>query len=186
MAKIFIFRHGQTTDNLIHEFSGWRDVDLDENGILEAKEIGEKLKDQPATKAYYSDLLRSKHTLELVLGRYHQNVEVFEDSRIKERDYGTLTSLDKDMIEELDPKDYELWHRSYNVAPPNGESIEMVEKRVLDFLNEVIPTWEKDDVIFISAHGNSIRPMRRFFEHLSIDQMCAYEYAPGEIFEYKI
>jgi 2,3-bisphosphoglycerate-dependent phosphoglycerate mutase len=186
MAKIFIFRHGQTADNLIHEFSGWRDVDLDENGIKEAEGISEKLKNEKATKAYYSDLIRSKHTLELVLNGYHKNVEVFEDPRIKERDYGDLTSLNKDMIEELDPKDYELWHRSYDVAPPNGESIKMVEKRVLEYLNDEITKWQKNDVIFISAHGNSIRPMRRYFEHLTIDEMCSYENVPGKIYEYEI
>lgn len=186
MAKIFIFRHGQTTDNLEHDFSGIHDVDLTPAGIEEAKQIGEKLKLEPATKAYQSNQIRSKHTLELVLTGYHQNVQIFTDPRIRERDYGELTGRNKDELLKIDPKDFALWHRSYDVPPPNGESIEMVEKRVLEFLNEAMPTWKDNDVIFISAHGNSIRPMRRYFGHLTITEMCSYEYTPGEIFEYQI
>ena len=186
MARIFIFRHGETFDNKNRTFSGFRNTDLTPEGIEEAKKIGEDLKNEKVTKAYQSDLIRSKHTLELVLDGYHSGVDVITDPRIKERDYGNLTGLNKDEVEKKDPKNFELWHRSYDVPPPNGESIEMVEKRVLDFLNDALPSWKKDDVIFISAHGNSIRPMRRFFEHISIDEMCSFEHTPGKIYEYNI
>lgn len=186
MAKLFIFRHGQTTDNLEHDFSGIHDVDLTPAGIEEAKTIGEKLRHEKVTKAYQSDQIRSQHTLELVLDGWHKNVQVFTDPRIRERDYGELTGLNKDELAKIDPKDFALWHRSYEVAPPNGESIRMVEKRVLEFLNEAIPTWKDNDVIFVSAHGNSIRPIRKYFEHLTNEQMCSYEYQPAQIFEYQI
>jgi 2,3-bisphosphoglycerate-dependent phosphoglycerate mutase len=186
MAKIYIFRHGQTTDNKNHIFSGFRDVGLTLEGEEEAKKIGEKLKDVPVNKAYTSDQIRSKRTLELVLGDYHKNVEIIEDERIKERDYGILTGLSKDEIAKADPKNYALWHRSYNIAPPNGESIQDVEKRVMNFLRENIPTWKKNDVIFISAHGNSLRPMRKFFEHLTNEEMCSFEHTPAKIYYYEI
>lgn len=186
MAKIFIFRHGQTADNLEHEFSGWHQVGLNQAGIEEAKGIGEKLKNEKVTKAYQSDLIRSQETLQLVLDEFHQGFEIITDPRIKERDYGNLTMLNKDEVEKKDPVHFKLWHRSYDVPPPGGESIEMVEKRVLDFLKDNISTWKKDDVIFISAHGNSIRPMRRYFEHISIDEMCSFEHTPGKIYEYQI
>lgn len=186
MAKIFIFRHGQTTDNLDHDFSGIRDVDLTPTGIEEAKTIAEKLKNEPVTKAYQSNQIRSKHTLELVLNGFHKDVEIITDPRIKERDYGNLTGKNKEELEKIDPKDFALWHRSYDVPPPNGESIKDVEVRVLAFLNEEKLRWTKNDVIFISGHGNSIRPMRRYFENLSVEQMCSYEYTPGEIFQYQI
>lgn len=186
MAKIFIFRHGQTADNLEHEFSGWHQVGLNQTGIEEAKGIGEKLKNEKVTKTYQSDLIRSHETLQFVLDGFHQGFEIITDPRIKERDYGNLTMLNKDEIEKKDPVHFKLWHRSYDVPPPGGESIKDVEKRVLDFLKDNVPTWKKDDVIFISAHGNSIRPMRRFFEHISIEEMCSYEYTPGKIYEYQI
>ncbi len=186
MAKIFIFRHGQTIDNLDHDFSGIHDVDLTPAGIEEATGIGERLKNEAVTKAYQSNLIRSKHTLELVLDGFHLGVEVITDPRIKERDYGNLTGKNKDELAKMDPKDFALWHRSYDIPPPNGESIKDVEIRVLDFLKDALPTWKKDDIIFISAHGNSIRPMRRYFEHVTIEEMCSYENVPGKIFSYEI
>ncbi len=186
MAKLFIFRHGQTVDNKDHTFSGWRQTDLTPEGIEEAKGIGEKLKEKNVTKAYQSDLIRSQHTLELVLSPWHKNIEIITDARIKERNYGDLTGLNKDEIEKKDPERYKLWHRSYDVPPPNGESIKMVEERVLSFLNDVLPTFKTEDVVFISAHGNSLRPMRRYFEHISIDEMCSFEHTPGKIYSYEI
>lgn len=186
MAKVFIFRHGETLDNEKHTFSGFRDVDLDQNGIKEAERIGEELKNEKVTKAYQSDLIRSKHTLELVLNGYHQGVEIITDPRIKERDYGDLTGQNKDEVEKKDPADFKLWHRSYDVAPPGGESIKMVEERVLAFLKDVLSNLVSTDTIFISAHGNSLRPMRRYFEHLTIDEMCSFEHTPGKIYSYDI
>jgi 2,3-bisphosphoglycerate-dependent phosphoglycerate mutase len=186
VAKIFIFRHGQTTDNVTQTFSGFRQPDLTESGIEEAKRIGEELKNEKVTKAYESDQIRSHHTLQLVLNGYHQNAPIFTDPRIKERDYGDLTGLNKDEIAKQQPDLYPLWHRSYDVPPPNGESIKMVEVRVMSFLNDILPTLEPDDVVFISASANSIRPMRKYFEHLSNEEMSSYENVRGKIYEYQI
>ncbi len=186
MAKVCIFRHGETFDNRNHTFSGWRDVDLTPEGIDEAKLIGIKLKDEPVTKAYQSDQLRSQQTLKFVLDGYHQNVEVITDPRIKERNYGDLTGQNKDEVAQKEPEKYELWHRSYDTAPPNGESIEMVEKRVYSFLEDFKKTLKSDDVVLISAHGNSIRPMRKYFEGLTNEEIMSYEYTPGQIFSYEV
>lgn len=186
MAKIFIFRHGQTFDNKDHTFSGFRNTDLTPEGVEEAKTIAEKLKNEKVTKAYQSDLIRTQHTLQIVLNGYHEGVQIITDPRIKERDYGNLTGQNKDEVEKKDPTHYKLWHRSYDVPPPGGESIKDVEVRVLSFLNDILPTLKKDDVIFISASGNSIRPMRKYFEHISIDEMCSYENILGKIYSYSI
>ncbi|MEX2013057.1 MAG: histidine phosphatase family protein, partial [Candidatus Levyibacteriota bacterium] len=134
MAKIFIIRHGETTDNKEKIFSGKRDVDLTEGGIEEAKRIREELKDEGITKAYQSGQTRSNHTLKLVLNGYHPQAEVVTDERIRERDYGDLTGQSKTELEKNDPENYKLWHRSYDVPPPNGESIKDVEVRVMEFL----------------------------------------------------
>ncbi len=186
MTRIFLFRHGETFDNKDHIFSGWRDTDLTPEGIEEARKIGEELKDEHATKAYHSGQIRSKHTLDLVLNGYHPNVEVIADPRIRERDYGDLTGLNKDEVEQKDPQDYKLWHRSYEVPPPYGESIKDVEDRVLPFLNELKSELKPDDVVFISAHGNSIRPMRKYFEGLSNEEMSTFEYTPSKIYSYEV
>ena len=185
MVKIFIFRHGETYDNKHHDFSGWRNVDLDEAGIIEAQKIRDALKDENVNKAYQSDLIRSQTTLQIVL-EGHENVDIVTDTRIKERDYGDLTALSKDEIALNDPEAFKSWHRSYETPPPNGESIKDVEERVLSFLAEELPKWKANDVVFISAHGNSIRAMRRFFENISIEEMCSYENIPSKIYEYTI
>lgn len=186
MAKVFIFRHGQTTDNIDHDFSGIRDVDLTPQGVEEAEKIGEELKNEPVTKAYQSNQIRSKHTLELVLNGWHKNVQIITDPRIRERDYGDLTGLNKDEIAKIDPKDFALWHRSYDVAPPGGESIEMVGERVIPFIEDLKKDLKPIDVVFISASANSIRPMRKYFEKLTEDQTVGYEYSPAQIFKYEI
>jgi 2,3-bisphosphoglycerate-dependent phosphoglycerate mutase len=159
---------------------------LTKEGIEEAKKIGEELKNEKITKAYQSDLIRSQHTLRLVLGNYHQGVEIVTDPRIKERDYGNLTGKNKDDTARDYPDQYPLWHRSYDVPPPGGESIKDVEVRVLVFLNDVLPTLKPNDVVFISASGNSIRPMRKYFEHISNEEMCSYENIPGKVYKYQI
>lgn len=186
MARVYIFRHGQTFDNKNHIFSGWRETDLTPRGVEEAKKIGETLKDEKVFRVFQSDQIRSKHTLELVLDGYHPGVEVITDPRIKERNYGDLTGLSKDEIEKKDRKDYESWHRGYSTAPPNGESIKDVEARVLLFLDDLKNTAKEADVFFISAHGNSLRPMRRYFEGISIEEMCSFEHEPGKIYSYEL
>lgn len=185
MSKIFIFRHGQSLDNKQGIFSGWRDTDLSEEGVLEAQKIAEELKDESITKAYSSPQLRSVKTLEPVL-RFHPNIIPITDERIKERNYGDLAGKSKIEVEKHYSKEYPLWHRSYDTAPPNGESIKDVETRVMSFLNELISTLKPTDVVVISAHGNSLRPMRRYFEKLTIEEMCSFEHEPGKIYSYEI
>ncbi len=185
MAKIFTFRHGETTDNADGIFSGTRDCDLTQRGVEEAQKIGGALKNELVTKAYCSAQLRSRRTLEIVL-TFHPGVPIIVDDRIKERDYGDLTGLKKEEVERQNPEQYRLWHRSYEATPPNGESIKDVEVRVLSFLSELKKDLKQTDVIFISAHGNSIRPMRRYFEGISIEEMVSFEHTLGKIYNYEV
>lgn len=184
MATIYLFRHGQTEYNKKGIFTGWSDADLTEDGIAECKTIADQLKGVVPTKAYASDLKRAQKTLYLVLdGR---KVQVVVDPRIKERDYGDLTGKSKTETKRLHPKEFPLWHRSYDVPPPNGESIKDVEQRVLPFIKEMLAGLNKDDIVFISAHGNSLRPMRRFFENMGVEEMCSFEHVPAKVYKYVV
>ena len=185
MTKIFVFRHGQTTYNKSGIFTGWLDPNLTQEGIEECRRIAEQLKNEKPTRAYASDLTRAKNTLYLVLGD-RKNVPVIIDSRIKERSYGDLSGKSKEETKKNYPKEYPLWHRSYDARPPRGESIRDVEKRVNEFLSEAIPALKKEDVVFISAHGNSLRPIRRYFEHLSVEEMCSFEHPPAKVYCYTL
>lgn len=183
--RFIIFRHAQSTDNAAHTFSGKRDPDLTDKGLEEAREIQEKLKSENVTKAFSSDKKRCKETLEIVL-KSHPQAKIQIDGRINERDYGDLTGKNKDDVEREFPDKYPLWHRSYDVAPPNGESIKDIEPRIWSFLNDTKAEANPSDVILICASANAIRPMRKYFENLSSEEMMGYEYTPAQIFEYKV
>lgn len=185
MAKLFVFRHAQSSDNAKHIFSGKRNPDLTQEGIREAENIKNQLNSEKVTKAYSNDKLRSKRTLGIVL-ETHPGLFPTVDSRLNERDYGDLTGKNKDKVAQEFPNDYPLWHRSYNIAPPNGESLQDVEKRVLPFLEELKNSSSPDDVIFICASSNSIRPIRRYFENLSIEEMCSFEPVPAKVYSYDL
>lgn len=185
MAKLFVFRHAQSTDNAKHIFSGKRNPDLTDQGIREAENIKDQLNNEAVTKAYTSNLLRAKHTLEIVL-QTHPGIVPLIDDRLRERDYGDLTGKNKDKVEEEFPRDYPLWHRSYNIAPPNGESIQDVEKRVMEFIEDLKSNVQENDVIFMCVSGNSLRPIRRYFENLSIEEMCSFEHQPAKVYQYDL
>ena len=185
MAKLFVFRHAQTTDNVTKTFSGSRDPDLTESGKQEAQKIRDELKNEKVTKAYCAPNKRTKHTLEIAI-EHHTGVEIIADPRIRERDYGDLTGKNKDDIARKYPKDYPIWHRSYDTPPPNGESIKEVEVRVMEFLKEMLQNVWQNDVIFICASGNSIRPIRKHFEKMTDTEMASYENERGKIYSYEI
>lgn len=185
MAKIYLFRHAETTDNRDRIFSGRRDPDLTESGVEEAKKIRNELKNETITKAYCAPNLRTKRTLEIVL-EPHGGVETIADPRITERDYGDLTGKNKDQTAKLYPKEYPAWHRSFDTPPPNGESLKQVEVRVLEFLKEVIANVYQNDIILICACANSLRPIRRYFEKMTEVQMASFEHERGKVYKYDI
>lgn len=186
MAKIFLFRHAQTTDNLKDVFSGKRDPDLTADGIKEAESIKEALKNEKVTKAYCAPNKRTKNTLEIVLQAHEGTEIVVADPRIRERDYGDLTGKNKKDMERLYSKEYPKWHRGYDTPPPGGESLKDVEERVTEFLKEVIANVWQNDVILICASGNSLRPIRKHFEKMTNEEMCSFEHERGKVYSYDL
>ena len=215
--KIYLFRHGQTHYNKKHIFTGWKDSKLTPQGIEDAKKIAKKLKNKKFQVAYQTRLSRSKDTLKPVLKYHPECKKIITDDRMIERNYGKLqgmshkefiheegedsykTLLHWHKIDHLSGKDkakfirdvgkaeFDIIHRSYNVPPPKGESIKMVEKRVLSFVKDLIKYMKKNKVnVAISAHGNSMRPFRRYFEKLIIEEMMELENPWDDYFEYTI
>jgi broad specificity phosphatase PhoE len=175
ILKLFVFRHSEAFDNRRGIFSGWRDSELTLKGISQAQEIAEQLKRSRIDYAFTSHLRRAWKTLEIVLGA-HPPVPVFMDDRLTERCYGLLQGRSKRRIAHENPDWYAQIHRGYEFAPLDGESLRMVEKRVLSFL-EQLGDWlgQTPGNVAISCHSNSIRPIRRVFEHLSMKQMLQLE-----------
>ena len=174
-SKLFVFRHAETFDNKNEVFSGWRDSKLTSKGVLEAKKVAEQLAEYKIDYAFTSHLSRTKKTLKTVL-QYHPSIPVFVDDRLIERCYGLLQGRTKKRVAYEDKEFYEQFHRGYNTAPPDGESLKMVEKRVQSFIDELV-NWigQNPGNVAISCHNNSIRPFRRLFEKLDLTQMCTIE-----------
>ena len=186
--KIYLFRHGQTYFNEEKRFTGWKDSKLDKDGIKSSKIIAKKLKNKKINAAFQSRLSRSKNTLKEVLKYHPECKKIIIDDRIIERSYGKLQGkYHKTIIKKYGRKQFDIWHRSYNISPPGGESIKMVEKRVLSFIRDLIKYMKKNKVnVAISAHGNSMRPFRRYFEKWSIKHMMKLENPYDNYFEYTI
>jgi 2,3-bisphosphoglycerate-dependent phosphoglycerate mutase len=184
--RIFVFRHAETTDNQNHIFSGWRDPDLTEKGIRQAQQIAEQLANQKINYAFTSHLKRAWRTLDIAL-KPHGSVPVFVDDRLIERCYGELQGKNKLEVAAEKPDWYAQVHRGYDFPPPNGESLKMVESRVLPFINE-LKTWLRQHPgnVAISCHGNSMRPIRRVFENLSLEEMLKLENPQDHAMEYTV
>lgn len=185
---IYLFRHAQTYYNRDRRFTGWLDSRLTPLGIAQAKKIAEKLRGKKIDAAFQTSLSRSKDTLKEVL-RYHPECrKKFTDDRMIERNYGKLQRMSHKVYERThDAKELHKIRRSYDYPPPKGESIRMVEKRVLPFIRDLLAYMKKYRVnVAISAHGNSMRPFRRHFEKLTIAQMMRLENPWDDYFEYRI
>jgi len=130
--------------------------------------------------------LRAKRTLEIVL-KPHLNIPIFVDDRLIERCYGTLQGKSKIEIAAEKPEWFAEVHRGYDFAPPKGESLKMVESRTLPFIVQ-LEKWLQNNPgnVAISCHGNSMRPIRRVFEHLSVKQMLQIENPQDQAMEYAL
>ena len=186
--SIYLFRHGTTEDNAAGKFSGWRQTHLNKRGIDDSKIVALRLKDKKIEVAFQSKLIRSKDTLKEVLKFHKECKTIVTDNRMIERNYGTLQGKTHlQYIKKNSPKKYDEFHRGYTKCPPGGESIKQTEKRVRSFIKDLIKFMKKNKVnVAISAHGNSMRPFRRYFEKMSIKQMMEIENPYDNYFEYKI
>lgn len=184
---IYLFRHGTTADNAEGVFSGWRDVPLNAKGLRDAKIVALRLRSKKFGLAFQSNLLRSKQTLREVL-KFHKNVRVVTDKRITERCYGELQGKTHlDIVKKYGFEKYDLWHRGYKNKSRKGESLEDVEKRVLSFIKDLIDIMKEEGInVAISAHGNSMRAFRRYFEKLSVKEMCSLYNDYEQVYEYAV
>ena len=177
-----ILRHLTT----VEVFSGWRDSRLTLNGGAQAKKLAKQLERYPIDYAFTSHLRRARKTLEIVL-EAHPSVPVFIDDRLIERCYSLLQGKSKRNVARENPAWYAQVHRGYEVIPPNGESLRMVEQRVISFLKQ-LGDWlgQTPGNVAISCHSNSIRPIRRVFENLRLKQALQLESPQDRAMIYKL
>ena len=187
MPKLVIVRHGQSQWNLENKFTGWIDIDLSPKGIEEAMQAAEKLKDYKFDKAFTSDLIRAQRTLDIILRNTNmENIPVEKDQALNERMYGDLQGLNKDECrQKFGDEQVKIWRRSYDIPPPNGESLKDTADRVLPYYKSKIePELKKGKDIIISAHGNSLRALIMHLEGLSKEEILQTEIPTGSPKEY--
>ncbi|MXV52065.1 2,3-bisphosphoglycerate-dependent phosphoglycerate mutase [Pedobacter sp. HMF7647] len=175
MSKLVIVRHGQSVWNLENRFTGSTDIDLTAQGRHEAEITGERLKNIHFSACFVSALKRAKETLDIILsviGKEH--LPVYESAALNERIYGDLQGLNKaDTAEKYGAQQVALWRRSFDIAPPNGESLKDTQVRVLKYYHEEIePHLRHGENILVVAHGNSLRALMMYLEDISKDAIA--------------
>ena len=213
MAKLILVIHGQSLWNLANKFTGWVDIPLSEKGISEAKLAAKKLEKIDIDIAFTSKLIRAQETLFIILSKQKKigiflhdkkneknwslhpkeveknEIPIFSSEKINERYYGKLQGLDKDETrKKYGDEKVHIWRRSYDIPPPQGESLKDTCKRAIPyFLKEVVPYLKKGKNVIVSAHGNSLRGIIKYIENISDEDIPNLELPTGKpiIYDYK-
>ncbi len=207
MGRLILIRHGQSIWNLQNRFTGWIDVSLSQKGVEEARLAAALLTEQHIDLAFTSALLRAQDTLYEILKQNHhchqylrihesdcdwyehfsptkgdqEELKIHVSEKLNERYYGDLQGLNKDYARErFGAEQVHSWRRSYDVPPPNGESLAMTSVRVLSyFQSHILPHLQRGEHVLVSAHGNSLRAIIMHIEQMTPEQILAYELKTG-------
>lgn len=208
--KLILMRHGQSVWNQKNLFTGWVDIPLSEKGVQESLDGGKKIQDLPIDVVFTSTLIRAHMTLSLSLmhhksgkvpvfqhekGTQQGNWEqiyseetkaqifpVFSAWELNERMYGHLQGLNKaETAKKFGESQVHIWRRSFDIAPPEGESLSMTAERTLPYFQKnIIPFLEQGKSVFVCAHGNSLRSIMMHLDNLSKDEVVHLELATGD------
>ena len=191
MSFLVLVRHGESQWNLENRFTGWVDVPLSKKGVAEAKDAGDRLKVENIhfDRAYTSDLTRAQDTLKLILEKLGQTgIPVQKDQALNERHYGDLQGLNKaETAKKFGEAQVKIWRRSYDVAPPGGESLKDTAARTLPYFESKIELDLKEGLnVIVAAHGNSLRSIVMHLDKLSKEQVLELNLATGVPIVYRL
>jgi 2,3-bisphosphoglycerate-dependent phosphoglycerate mutase len=191
MAKrnLVLVRHGQSEWNAKNLFTGWKNPGLTETGVKEAISAGKLIKDEKINfdTMYTSELIRAQLTGNTILEIINQSdIPIIKDIALNERNYGSLAGLNKDDArEKWGEEQVHIWRRSYDIPPPDGESLENTAERVLPYFNkEILPKVISGSNILIAAHGNSLRSLIMQLDELSKEEILNLEIPTGAPIKY--
>jgi 2,3-bisphosphoglycerate-dependent phosphoglycerate mutase len=192
MERLLVLaRHGQSEWNLKNLFTGWRDPGLTDRGVEEAVKAGRWLKSEGHgfDVAFTSNLGRAQRTCALILEEMGlSNIETLRSQALNERDYGDLSGLNKDDARaKWGAEQVHTWRRSYDVAPPGGESLKDTAARVLPYYIEtILPRVMAGERVLVAAHGNSLRALVMVLDHLGPATIAGLEIATGVPLVYRL
>jgi 2,3-bisphosphoglycerate-dependent phosphoglycerate mutase len=189
--SLVLVRHGESEWNRKNLFTGWKNPDLTEKGVIEARWAGRVLRDEGLKFdiAFTSELKRAQHTLDIILDESRQpDVETIRDLALNERSYGDLSGLNKDEARERwGEEQVKIWRRSFDIAPPGGESLKDTAARVLPYWQTYIwPRLKAGETIIVVAHGNSLRALIMHLEGLTGEEIIARELATAAPILYRL
>ena len=188
MGSLILIRHGESLWNAANRFTGWTDVDLSDRGVEEAEEAGRQLAEIRFDIVHTSDLVRAQRTAEIIMrhNRVSGDVPTKYDWRLNERHYGALQGLNKaETAEEHGADQVHVWRRSFDVSPPEGESLKMTADRTIPyFTDEIVPNLADGRNVLVSAHGNSLRSIVMYIDGISPEDIVSLEIPTGEPIHY--
>ncbi|EAD4886367.1 2,3-diphosphoglycerate-dependent phosphoglycerate mutase, partial [Listeria monocytogenes] len=214
--KLVLIRHGQSEWNKLNLFTGWHDVDLSQEGVVEAMTAGKRIKEAGLEfdVAFTSVLTRAIKTLNYVLEESDQMwVPVHKSWRLNERHYGALQGLNKqETAEKYGADQVQKWRRSYDTLPPlleenderqakndrryqlldthaipSGENLKVTLERVIPYwMDTIAPEIKEGRRVVIAAHGNSLRALVKFLEGISDDEIMDLEIPTGVPLVYEL
>lgn len=182
MPQLILLRHGQSQWNLENRFTGWVDVELSEQGEAEARAAGEKLAPLGIDIVFTSVLRRAMRTAELALAMAGKhNLPTERDQALNERHYGDLQGLNKaETAQKFGDEQVHIWRRSYDVPPPNGESLKDTQFRTMPYFHgRIIPELRAGKNVLIAAHGNSLRSIVMTLDLLSVAEVLELNIPTG-------
>ncbi|MGB1838780.1 MAG: 2,3-bisphosphoglycerate-dependent phosphoglycerate mutase [Gammaproteobacteria bacterium] len=188
--NLVLVRHGQSEWNAKNLFTGWKNPGLTETGVKEAISAGKLIKDEKINfdTMYTSELIRAQLTGNTILEIINQSdIPIIKDIALNERNYGSLAGLNKDDArKKWGEEQVHIWRRSYDVPPPDGESLKNTAERVLPYFNkEILPKVVSGSNILIAAHGNSLRSLIMQLDELSKEEILNLEIPTGAPIKYK-
>lgn len=188
---LVLVRHGQSEWNLQNLFTGWKDPDLTAQGVAEATAAGARLKAKGLAFdiAFTSALSRAQRTCGLILDGIGQaDLPTIRDAALNERDYGDLAGLNKDDARaRWGEEQVHIWRRSYDIAPPGGESLRDTVARVLPYYCQaILPRVLRGERVLVAAHGNSLRALIMVLDGLDAAGIMTVELNTGEPIVYRL
>ena len=188
--NLILVRHGQSEWNAKNLFTGWKDPGLTDQGVSEAKNAGKLISEQNIEfdVMYTSMLSRAQKTGNIILGVLnHKEIPIIKNEALNERHYGSLAGLNKDDArKKWGDEQVHIWRRSFDMPPPDGESLKDTADRVLPYFEtEIMPKVISGSSILIAAHGNSLRALIMKLDSISSEDIVKLEIPTGAPIQYE-